>query len=295
MTNSSPSSPSSPTVPSASSPPSSVLVTGGTGKTGRRVADVLQRRGFTAKVASRSGAVRFDWTDRTTWAPALSGVHAIYAVTSEDPGAFDDFRDFVAAATEGGVRRLVLLSARVWEELDDGSGSVLATEQLVRDSGLEWTILRPTWFAQNFTEFPYLAGPLSKGELRIPAGEGREPFVDLDDLAEVAVAALTEEGHNGRTYALSGPRAMTFGEAVAEIARASGRDLRYVPVTEEEYRAEAIAAGEPEEVAEIFVELFRHIREGRSEALSNGVREALDRDPADFSAYTGRTDFSVLG
>ncbi|MEU5401114.1 NAD(P)H-binding protein [Streptomyces sp. NPDC005963] len=274
---------------------SSFLVTGGTGKTGRRVADVLQSRGFSAKVASRSGAVRFDWTDRTTWGPALTDVGAVYVVGSEDPSAVDDVRAFVTAAAEHGVRRLVLLSARVWEDLDDGSGSVLATEQVVRASGLEWTILRPTWFAQNFTEFPYFVAPLTKGELRIPAGEGREPFVDLDDLADVAVTALTEDGHNGRTYALSGPRAMTFGEAVAEIARASGRELRYVPVTEDEYRAETIAGGESEEIADVFVELFRHIREGRSEAVSNGVREALDRDPSDFSNYTARTDFSVLG
>ncbi|MCM2393334.1 NAD(P)H-binding protein [Streptomyces albipurpureus] len=277
-----------------SSPPS-VLVTGGTGKTGSRVADVLQRRGIAVRVASRSSRTRFDWSDRTTWSAALSGVRAVYVVGSEDPSEADDLGAFVKTAAEHGVQRLVLLSARVWADIDDGSGHLLATENVVRSSGLEWTILRPTWFAQNFTELPLFTAALAKGELRLPVGEGREPFVDLDDLAEVAAATLTEEGHAGRTYALSGPRALTFGEAIAAIAEASGLDLRYVPVTEEEYLREAVSEGLPADFAAVFAELLGHIRSGESERLSVGVREALNREPSDYAAYVARTDFSSLG
>ncbi|MEU5160808.1 NAD(P)H-binding protein [Streptomyces sp. NPDC020875] len=275
--------------------PASVLVLGGTGKTGRRVADELRRRGRTAVVASRSGGedrpgtVRFDWADPSTWEPALDGVDAVYVVDSQGPDAPAEVRAFVELAGRSGVRRLVLLSARVWGELD--VPGALDTENAVREAaegtGLGWTILRPTWFSQNFTELEFFVTPLRDGELRLPTGDGRESFVDLDDLAEVAAVALTEDGHAGRTYTLSGPKALSFGEAVAELAAATGRRMRFVPVTEDEFRAE-LAAGDaeaPPEGADIYVTLFRHIREERGAAPADGVREALGREPRDFSDY----------
>ncbi|WP_256106644.1 NAD(P)H-binding protein [Streptomyces sp. ODS05-4] len=267
-----------------------ILVLGGTGKTGRRVADELRRRGFRPVVASRRSQVRFDWGDRSSWGPALDGVDAVYVVDSEGPDAAAEVAGFAALAAESGVRRLVLLSARVWDELPGEDN--LATERAVRESGLEWTILRPTWFAQNFTEFELLSPLLGEaGELRLPSGAGREPFLDLADLAEVAAVALTEDGHAGRVYVLSGGRALSFGDAVAEIARAAGRPLRFVPVEESAYRAELVAAGYPEEMADLVTALFRHIREEGGAEVTDGVQQALGRPPRDFSDYVRRTDF----
>lgn len=268
---------------------SRVLVLGGTGKTGRRVAAALRRRGPEPAVASRRGPVRFDWTDRTTWEPALRGIEAVYVVDSQGPDAPAEVGDFAATAARTGVRRLVLLSSRVWGEW---GGDILATERAVQESGLQWTILRPSWFAQNFAELDFFSSLLGEaGELRLPTGEGREAFVDLEDLADVAVAALTEDGHGQRTYVLSGARSLSFGDAVAEIAEASGRRLRFVPVTEDEYRAEVVAAGYPDAVADEWIALFRHIREERGATVADGVEEALGRAPRDFSEYVGRTDF----
>lgn len=272
------------------------LVLGGTGKTGRRVADGLTRRGFTARAASRKGPVRFDWSDEESWAPALAGVRAVYVVDSQGPDATAELRAFGKAATAAGVERLVLLSARTWAELDDGSGELLAAEKAVRESGLEWTILRPAWFAQNFLEENWFPTLFTEGELRLPVGAGREPFIDLDDLADVAVAALTEDGHAGETYVLSGPRAMTWGEAVQEISRAAGRPLRYVPLTDAEYTAEMTGRhGFPADFVELLLPMFRHIRNDGSAELSDGVRRALGREPRDFAEYAARTTFPAEG
>ncbi|MCP2259826.1 Uncharacterized conserved protein YbjT, contains NAD(P)-binding and DUF2867 domains [Streptoalloteichus tenebrarius] len=264
-----------------------ILVTGGTGKTGRRVAARLRHLGVATRVASRSsGDVRFDWADEATWGPALSGVGAVYLVDSQTATAAEEMRAFVARAQASGVRRLVLLSARVWGELGDEAW--LATENAVRESTVEWTVLRPTWFAQNFGEEALLVDALNQGELRLPTGEGREPFIDAEDIAEVAVAALTGDGHAGMTYELSGPRAMTWGEAVAEIAGATGRDLRFTAVSDEQYHEEITGRGWPAEAAAVTGLMFAHIREGHSEALSDGVQRVLGREPVDFTAYARR-------
>ncbi|WP_336213916.1 NmrA family NAD(P)-binding protein [Nonomuraea sp. LPB2021202275-12-8] len=266
--------------------PSSILVTGGTGKTGRRVAALLDRRGVPARVASRSGPARFDWADETTWEPALAGVGAVYLVDSQGAGAVAEVRAFAGLAVARGVDRLVLLSARTWAEMGDPAG--LAVENAVRETGVAWTILRPSWFAQNFSEDPLIAGPVAQGDLRLPAGEGHEPFIDAEDIAEVAVAALTGDGHAGEIYELSGPRALTWGQAVAEIARTTGRAVRFTPISDEQYRADLAAAGLPDDYAEITSALFAHIRHDRGAALSDGVQRALGREPADFASYARR-------
>ncbi|WP_052851930.1 NAD(P)H-binding protein [Streptomyces avicenniae] len=265
---------------STSSDSRDILVLGGTGKTGRRVAALLGGR---AKVATRSGPIRFDWADTTTWEPALTGVHAAYVVDSQGPDAGAEVAEFAALATARGVRRLVLLSARVGQDLE---GDVwLATERAVRASGTGWTILRPTWFAQNFGEDPLITDALRAGDLRLPTGEGREPFIDAEDIAEVAVAALTGEGHAGQVYELSGPAALTWGEAVAEVARATGDVIRYTPLDEDTYRAESEARGVTGDHLDLMVALFAHIREGRAAHLSDGVRRVLGREPRPFAAH----------
>ncbi|WP_030669598.1 NmrA family NAD(P)-binding protein [Streptomyces cellulosae] len=263
-----------------------ILVTGATGKTGRRVVRLLKERGATVRAASRSGTPSFDWTDRSTWGRALRGVTAMYLVVPDlgSPQATETVAAFARQAAAAGARRAVLLS------MPEGGGpdyeQVLDAERTLEHAGLERTVLRPRWFFQNFSE-DFLRDPVLSGEVRLPAGDGKEAFVDAEDIAEVAVAALTEDGHAGRDYELSGPRPMTFGDAVAEIARAVDRDIRYVALSPEAYGAEQRAQGVPEEWVRLSVGLYEQVRSGGLDSLGDGVQRALGRAPRDFSEYVG--------
>ena len=260
------------------------LVLGGTGKTGRRVAARLQARGLPVRIGSRSGEPPFDWEKPDTWATALDGVSAAYVSYYPDvaiPGAPEAVRAFTELAVQSGTRRLVLLSGRGEEEAQ-------RAEQAVREvgdgAGVEWTIVRCAWFMQNFDE-NYLMEPILAGEVALPSGDVPEPFVDADDIADVAVAALTEGGHAGEIYELTSPRLLTFEEAVGEIAKATGREIRFVPVSLEEF--ETVLAGEqvPAEIASFLTYLFGEVLDGRNAYLTDGVRRALGREPKDFTDY----------
>ena len=204
---------------------------GATGKTGRRVVERLTARGIPTRAGVRSGEPPFDWDDRDTWAPVLQGVGSVYVQHYLDalPGAAEILGSFAELAVANGVPRLVHLSGR-------GEPEAELAAQAVRDTGAEVTTLRSTWFSQNFSESYFLEGLLA-GELALPAGNTPEPFVDADDIADVAVAALTEDGHVGEVYELTGPRLLTFADAVGEIAQATGREIRYVPVSIEDFAA----------------------------------------------------------
>src|SRR5215218_3498712 len=262
-----------------------MLVLDGTGKTGRRVAERFKTRRLPTRVGSRSGEPPFDWEDRTTWAPALSGVGSVYVTYYPDlavPGSVEAVRSFAELAVESRVGRLVLLSGRGEPEAERAE---LALQEVVdARAGVEWTILRSTWFMQNLSE-DYMLEHVLSGEIRLPAGDVPTPFLDADDIADVAVAALTDEGHAGQLYELTGPRSLTFAEAAAEIAGASGHDVRYVPVSLEEHAAEAAEHGVPAEVVELLTYLFDEVVDGRNANTTDGVRRALGREPRDFADY----------
>ncbi|MGP3636766.1 NAD(P)H-binding protein [Streptomyces sp. 24-1644] len=265
---------------------SDILVLGGTGKTGRRVVRKLRETG-TARVraASRSGEVTFDWTVPATWEPAVSGASAVYLVAPEDPVAV---REFVAEAARAGVRRFVALSGHGTEAAGDDFGQgMLAGEAAVRGSGAEWTVIRPSNFFQNFDEDLWLA-PLKAGRLALPIGAMPEPFVDAEDVAGVAAAVLTGDGHAGRTYELTGPRALTFAEATETIARAAGRPIRYEELTPDAYRAELLGQGWPEAMVDLLSGMFAVHRAGHTAALGDGVQQVLGREPADLAPWARR-------
>jgi uncharacterized protein YbjT (DUF2867 family) len=256
------------------------LVLGGTGKTGRRVMERLAARGLPTRVGSRSGEPPFDWEDEATWVPALRDVESVYISYYPDlavPGAAATVRSFAELAVESGVRRLVLLSGRGEEEAQ-------VSEQTVRDSGADWTILRSSWFSQNFSE-DYMLQPVLGGEVALPAGNMPEPFVDADDIADVAVAALTEDGHGGELYELTGPRLLTFADAVGEIAQAAGREVRYVPVSVEQYASMLSEHEVPAESVRLLTYLFSEVLDGRNAHPTYGVQRALSREPRDFADY----------
>ncbi len=257
-----------------------ILVLGGTGKTGRRVAQRLRALGRPVRIGSRAGDPPFDWTDLATWPGSLAGVHTAYLTYQPDlafPGAAEAVGEYAAVAAASGVRRLVLLSGR-------GEDGALAGEKAVAAAGPEWAVVRSAFFMQNFTE-DFLAGPVEAGEIALPAGEVPEPFVDADDIADVAVAALLGRVPLDRVYEVTGPRALTFGQVATEISAASGRPVRYVPVTVDEFVAGAVEAGSPPEVAAGLGEVFATVLDGRNVATADGVADALGRPPRDFTDF----------
>ncbi|URN09350.1 NAD(P)H-binding protein [Actinomadura madurae] len=269
----------------------SILVTGATGKSGRRVVNQLRAKGLPVRAAARNGEHPFDWTDRGTWDAALEGVRAAYIVQLDGT---EFVRPFVERAARHGVRRIVLASGRGIDRSDyvkDDSGvleGMLDSEAAVRDSGLEWTISRPGWFAQNFSE-GFFADAVRAGELRLPAGDGAAAFVDAEDIAAVVVAALTEDRHAGQIYELSGPGAVTLTEAVATISDAAGREVRYVPLAVQDYVAELVRQGWPRADAEGFADVIEPLREGKDEYVSDGVQHALGRPPRTFAEFAKST------
>ncbi|MFJ5646267.1 NAD(P)H-binding protein [Streptomyces sp. NPDC093223] len=270
----------------ATSAPGTVLVLGGTGKTGRRVVARLRALGVETHAASRSGDRPFDWSAPGTWRAALSGVDAVYIVGPE--GSPSPTPAFVEQAVESGVRRLVLLSARGVDSPGHLSEAVGAphreSEAAVRASGVAWTILRPGWFAQNFSEGVFLDG-VRGGELALPTGDGTAAFIDADDIAAVAVAALTEDGHGGKVYELSGPRALSISDVLDEIAKVTGVRASYVPVDPTAYQAGLVAQGMHTEDAKVWTEAMEPILTSLEAPLTDGVRQALGRPPRDFADF----------
>jgi uncharacterized protein YbjT (DUF2867 family) len=256
------------------------LVLGGTGKTGRRVAKRLWDRGVHVRIGSRCGAPPFDWNNPATWADALRSVASAYVVFHPHlglRGAATMVEAFTELAVGLGVRRLVLLSARGEEEARLG-------EEAVQASGVGWTIVRSSWLAQSFSE-GFFREPLRAGGLALPAGDVGEPFVDAADVAEVAAVALTEDGHAGRTYEVTGPRLLTFADAVAAIAGATGRPIRFERIPAGEFEAMLARQDTAPETVELLTYLFTTVLDGRNAHLCDGVRRALGRPPRDFNDY----------
>jgi uncharacterized protein YbjT (DUF2867 family) len=257
-----------------------VAVLGATGKTGRRIVERLRARDVPARPLSRSATPPFDWQRPDTWRPALHGASAAYISYFPDlaaPGAPEAIAALATTALDAGVERLVLLSGRGEEEAQ-------RSEDALHRSGAAWTVVRSSWFSQNFSE-GHFREPLRGGELALPAGDVGEPFVDADDIADVAVAALTEDGHEGEVYELTGPRLLTFEQAVGEIAAAAGRELRCVPIPLDDFAAALAAEGVPDDEAGLLRYLFGEVLDGRNARIADGVERALGRPPRDFADY----------
>ncbi len=258
----------------------SILVIGGTGKTGRRVVRQLSSLDTEIRVGSRTAGVPFDWRDRTSWKPALRDVESIYISYYPDlavPGAVEDVQELTDLAVKSGVRRMVLLAGR-------GEDEALRAEEVVQSAGVEWTIVRSAWFNQNFDE-NYLLEPIQSGEVALPVGEVPEPFIDAEDIASVAVAALTEDGHEGQVYEVTGPRLLTFEQAVQEIAQVSGREIRFTSVPLERYTSIIQQQEVPAEFVGLLTYLFGEVLDGRNASVADGVQRALGREPKDFADY----------
>jgi uncharacterized protein YbjT (DUF2867 family) len=261
------------------------LVIGGTGKTGRRVADRLVKAGRQVRIGSRSAKLPFDWDKQDTWDRVLQGVKAAYVAYQPDlavPGALEIVEAFFDRAISCGVEKLVLLSGRGEVEAEQAERSLQATS-------VDWTILRASWFCQNFSESFFL-DPILAGQVALPVVESvAEPFIDVDDIADIAFAALTDLQHSRQLYEITGSKALTFADAICEIASATGRDITFVPVSADDYRTELVRQGVPDDYIELILYLFATVLDGRNTPLADGVQRALGRSPRNFSDYVRQT------
>ncbi len=260
-------------------PTQPILVVGANGKTGSRVAARLEAKHIAVRRGSRGADIPFDWDAPETWTPALTGASKAYVTYFPDlafPGAVEKLEAFAKVAGETGLEQIVLLSGR-------GEHFASLGEDVVRNSGLAFTIVRAAWFAQNFSE-GYLRDPIVDGTLPMPGGDITEPIIDIDDIADVVVASLTEDGHIGERYEVTGPRLMSFSEMAKVLSTTLGRHIQHVPISFEDFHANVAAAG-GDFVADVFTQVARETLDGRNAKVANGVERALGRKPRDFAAF----------
>ena len=265
--------------------PSNILVIGGTGKTGRKVVQGLKKQDQNVRVGARSNTPAFDWHDPATWPDALAGMDKVYITFYPDlavPGAYEAVKGLTEEAKKAGVKKAVLLSGKGEKEAE-------RCEQAVADSGLDYTLVRASWFNQNFSE-SFLMDPILAGYVALPMPDAKIPFVDTGDIADVVVKALLDDAHNGKTYAVTGPRAITFEEAVREIAASTGKAIKYQPVSLDDYSAMMKSAGVPADYIWLFDYLFREVLgKPENQEISNDVEKVLGRKPKDFSEFARET------
>ncbi len=263
---------------------SPILIIGKNGKTGSRVNQRLQALGYETRAVSRSTTPSFDWDDPATWAAVIKGACSAYVTYQPDlavPNAEAAIKAFVRVARENGLEHIVLLSGR-------GEEGAQRAEKILQESGISWNIVRCSWFCQNFSESFMLEGILA-GELVLPAADTIEPFVDADDIADVAVATLTDPSHRNKLYELTGPRALTFTQCVKEISDALGRPVKYTGIPVDAYINALNEQGVPEDYQWLLRELFTVVFDGRNSNVMPGIEEALGRPATDFKIYVQKT------
>ncbi|MCF6257018.1 MAG: NmrA family NAD(P)-binding protein [Gammaproteobacteria bacterium] len=260
------------------------LIIGSSGKTGMRVAERFDSNGKNYRAGTRHSEIPFDWYDTNTWQKALHGINSVYMVFSPDlavPGAPAIIKTFVNVAKICGVKHLVLLSGRGEVEAQD-------CEKIVMDSALDWTIVRSSWFAQNFSESFFL-DDIVRGQVFLPIGEIKEPFVDIEDLADIVFAALTDKKHKGQIYEVTGSKLLTFREVFTEIETATGRRIDYQQISMDDYVKFMSEASVPQDYIALIKYLFTEVLDGRNASLTDGIQRALGRGPRSFHEYAKAT------
>jgi uncharacterized protein YbjT (DUF2867 family) len=261
------------------------LVIGGTGKTGRKVVSNLNELGCNVRVGSRSATPSFQWEDPSNWSEVLEGIDRMYIVFYPDlavPGAYEAIEKLVDVAKAAGVKKAVLLSGKGEKEAE-------RCEQLIANSGLDYTLVRASWFNQNFSE-SFFTEPIISGNVALPMPDAKIPFVDTDDIADVVTAALTDDQHNGQMYEITGPRKLTFAEVVQEISKATGRSITYHPITLDEYTDGMKQAGLPSDYIWLFEYLFREVLGNpKNQVVTQDVERVLGRKAKDFAEFATET------
>ena len=262
-----------------------ILVIGGTGKTGRKVVQKLQALNQNVRIGSRNQAPPFDWQKPDSWPKVLEGIEKMYVTFQPDlavPGALDAVESLTKLAIQSGVKKIVLLSGKGEKEAE-------LCEQVVIHSGLDHTIIRASWFNQNFSESFFL-DPILAGHVALPQAEAKVPYVDTDDIADVAVEVLLNEKHNGQIYELTGPRTLTFSEVIAEISKVTGRQITFTPITLSAYMKMLEELQIPSDYIWLINYLFTEVlaKEGNN-VVTNDIEKVLGRKAKDFTKYVQET------
>lgn len=262
-----------------------ILVIGGTGKTGRRVADNLAKAGYNVRVAGRKTSPAFDWEHPESYEAALKGMDRAYIVYYPDlavPGARDAIKTLTEKALEAGLKKVVLLSGK-------GETEAEACEDIVANSGLNYTLVRASWFNQNFSEGAFLEFILN-GTVALPMPEAEIPFVDVNDIADVVSKVLVDDSYNGQTITVTGPQKRTFAEVVEIMGKAANRPIQYIPISIEEFKKGMCQAGLPDSYVWLFGYLFKEVLGNPdNQEISNDVENVLERPAIDFKSYASRT------
>jgi uncharacterized protein YbjT (DUF2867 family) len=275
-----------------------ILVTGGTGTTGREIINELKKSGATgvrALVRDRAKAsfiseagfeiVEGDFERPETLDAALAGVERALLLTAPSPQTFEQQRAFIEAAKRAGVRHVVKVSAFGADaNAPEGFGKWHGqAEDFLKESGLSWTILQPNFFMQNL--LGQAAQIAAEGKIYQPVGDAKASFIDVRDIAAVASRTLTEDGHEGKTYVLTGPEALSLVEVAAKLSDATAREIVYVPITPEQFRAGALAAGLPEWLVGALERLNEILAAGYAATVTDDVRRVAGREPITFDEF----------
>jgi ergot alkaloid biosynthesis protein len=259
-----------------------VLVTGGTGKTGRRVAHQLVAAGRDVRIASRHSTIPFDWSDRDTWAPALAGVSAVYLVPPPGGDVSGPMIAFAQAAIAGGVTRFVLLSG---SPMPEGGPGVGQTHSWLRENARDWAVMRPSWFMQNFTEGQHLAPIRDEGVIYSATEDGRIPFISADDIAACAVAALISEKPLNRDFILTGSELFTYHAVAQIISDVTGRRVTHQRVSAEKLAEWYRSIGRPDMLSQVLAAMDVMIAHGAEDRTTDCVHELIGRAPITVEAF----------
>lgn len=259
-------------------------VIGATGKTGSRVSTILRALDYPVKEISRSGITKFDWNKPEHWPSALKNIDTLYVTYQPDlavPKAESDINNLITQVKQAGVQHLVLLSGRGEE------GAELAERQVI-NSGLSWNVVRASWFMQNFSESFMLDGIVDR-TLVLPKAKALEPFIDVDDIADVVVASITREELRNQLFEITGPELLSFETCVETIGSAIGETIAYHPTAVDDYITTAKKHGMPDDVAWLMRELFTNVLDGRNAHTTNTIQSVLGREPKSFADYVANT------
>ena len=257
-----------------------ILVIGSTGKTGSRVFSRLQEKGVDIRPATRNSEIPFDWYNENTWTKALEDISKVYITFQPDlavPGSLDIINNFTKAAKSAGVNKLVLLSGR-------GEVEAEACEKVIQQSGMAWTIVRASFFMQNFSE-GFWAESIAAKDFLIPTVKAKEPFVDADDIADVVVEALLDNKHDGKTYELTGRELLSFQEVINKLSSALNTEIQLSQVPIEEYQSILKEYQVPDDVIWLISYLFSEVLDGRNESVKNDIELVLNRKATSFDSY----------
>ncbi|CAN5811640.1 NAD(P)H-binding protein [soil metagenome] len=261
-----------------------IFITSSTGKTGSRVTNRLNDLKLPVQLGSRKGNPAFDWEKPELFSEALQGVTKAYITFQPDlavPAAIDSIQQFVTAAKKAGLKKLVLLSGR-------GEKEAQACEDIVIESSIDYTILRASWFMQNFSENFLVDGILERNVV-LPTVSASEPFVNADDIADVVVQALINPLHKNKIYELTGPNLLSFEQAVRMISEAINSKINFQYVSIDDYVGFLKSQNIPDDYIWLIRYLFTEVLDGRNESVKSDVETILERPASSFKDYLQKT------